>query len=289
MAHNLKKIDRRTALKASSLVFMGLSFPSLLLANSPSLRFDSLREEGSIPPHFPNIDLEVISEVVGKSHFNLERVKELVDPRPELARSVLEWRFGDFESAIGAASHVGRRDIVFYLLEKGARPTLFTFAMLGAYEVVKAAIESTPGIQRTSGPHGISLLDHAYAGERMQDEMTTAERDNLKRTIDYLESLGDAGGPTYMEVSQEEQKKYLGDYQYGSEKNEGFSIQLNMRKMMSLGPIGGFGGALYKLGDQRFTYNGAPSVTITFDVRDDVVQSLRITEPGLSVVARKVS
>ncbi|MEQ9187834.1 MAG: hypothetical protein RLP15_08865 [Cryomorphaceae bacterium] len=289
MEHDHKKMDRRTALKASSLVFMGLSFPSLLLANSPSLQFGDLTEMGSIPPHFPNIDPEIVGEVVGKSHFNLERVKELVDPRPELARSVLEWRFGDFESAIGAASHVGRRDIVFYLLEKGARPTLFTFAMLGAYEVVKAAVESTPGIQRTSGPHGISLLDHAYAGERMQDEMSTAERDNLKRTKEYLETLGDASGPTFMEVSQEEQKKYLGDYQYGSEKTEGFSIQLNMREMMSLGPIGGFGGALYRIGDQTFTYNGAPSVKVTFDVQNDVVQSLRLTEPGLSVVARKIS
>ena len=73
--------------------------------------------------HFPNIPPEIIEEVVGKSHFDLEGVKSLVEKRSELSRSVWEWRFGDFESAIGAASHVGRRDIALYLMSKGARNT----------------------------------------------------------------------------------------------------------------------------------------------------------------------
>lgn len=42
--------------------------------------------------------------------------------------------------AIGAASHVGRKDIVDYLLSMGARPDVFAYAMLGAYEIVKSMI-----------------------------------------------------------------------------------------------------------------------------------------------------
>ena len=73
------------------------------------------------------IDPAVVEAMVSKSHFDLEGVEKLVTTRPELAKASWEWRFGDFESAIGAASHVGRRDIVQYLLQKGGRPTLFTF------------------------------------------------------------------------------------------------------------------------------------------------------------------
>ena len=283
------RVDRRTVLKASSLAFMGFCCPSFILAENSSLKLDTTTYKENIPQYFPHIDPEIISEVVGKSHSNLERVKELVEVRPELAKSVWEWRFGDFESAIGAASHVGRRDIALYLIEKGARPTIFTFAMLGAYEVVKSIIESMPGIQKNPGPHGISLLEHAYAGERMQEKMTAMEVDNLKRTIDFLESLGDARGETYLTVSSDEQKKYLGDYKYGDESKDGFTIQLNMRNLLSLGPIGGFGGALYKIAENKFTYNGAPSVNISFDIQNEIVKSLTLSEPGLSIVAAKVS
>ncbi|NNC69781.1 MAG: hypothetical protein HKN90_03050, partial [Flavobacteriaceae bacterium] len=124
---------------------------------------------------YPSIDDAIVNDVVGKSHFDLETVKKYVDKRPELARATWDWSFGDWESAIGAASHVGRRDIVHYLISKGARPTMFTYAMLGAFEIVKSMIDMTPGIQSTMGPHGISLLRHAKAGLRMKDKMTSEQ------------------------------------------------------------------------------------------------------------------
>ena len=286
---NNDKINRRNAIKAFSLAILGLSLPWVLRANQNPVWTPGFSANGKIPEHFPNIDPEIIAEVVGKSHFDLDGVKKRVEKRPELSRSVWEWRFGDFESAIGAASHVGRRDIALYLMSRGARPTIFTFAMLGAIEVVRAAVESVPGIQKSTGPHGISLLDHAFAGERMKDDMTSKELDGLKQTIGYLESLGDAGGEPYIDVSPEEQQKYLGDYKYGNGEQEGFTIDINMRKLLSLGPIGGFGGALYKIAEHKFTYNGAPSVTITFEIVEDTVKSLTLTEPELTIVARKVS
>lgn len=281
---------RRAVVKSSIFGLLAVSLPNVIYADT------ALRKTGgrpTVPPepgsHFPNIDPEIVSTVVGASHFNLDKVRELVDKRPELARATWEWQFGDWESAIGAASHVGRRDIVHYLMDKGARPSLFTFAMLGAYGVVKSAIEFRPGIQKTMGPHGISLLQHAKVGDRMQDMMSSKERDNLKRLVDYLESLGDAGGETYLDISPEEQEKYLGDYKYGDDPEDGFSIQLNMRKMLALGPIGGFGGALYRIGEQKFTYNGAPSVVITFEVEEDTVRSLTVHDPELTITAQKIN
>ena len=282
---DLHPFSRRTILKSSVFGLLTVSAPlSLITARSEAKGFPRPLTNG----HFPNIDPEIVSSIVGSSQSNLEKVKSLVDPRPELARAVWEWRFGDWESAIGAASHVGRRDIALYLMEKGARPTMFTFAMLGAYEVVKSMVEYAPGIQQTMGPHGISLLQHAKAGSRMQDDMTTKEKDDLKRLTDYLEGLGDADGPTYLEVSDAEKELYLGTYKYGSGEKEGFSIQLNMRKMIALGPIGGFGGGLYKTGDREFVYNGTPSVKVTFAVKNDKVKSLTIREPDLTITAEKV-
>lgn len=293
MQQEMKKSDnnlrqRRTVLKATALGVLGLSIPGLAVANNDFIRPYGNPFFNNVPEHFPNIDPEIVSEVVGKSHADLEGVKKLVDKRPELARSVWEWRFGDFESAIGAASHVGRRDIVQYLMGKGARPSIFTFGMMGAYEVVKSMIEFYPGIQKTMGPHGISLLDHAYYGERMKDKMTREEIDDLKRTIAYLESLGDAGGEKYLDVSPEEQKKYLGDYRYGDAPHEGFTVKINMREYLSLAPKGGFGGALYRLNEHTFTYNGTPSVKVLFIVEKEKVKSLSVHTPEVEITALKV-
>lgn len=278
-----KSINRRTLVRTSAMGLFGL----VNLPASGSSR-DRMKME-KVSSHFPNIDPQIVQEIVGKSHFDLDYVKKHVEARPELARSVWEWRFGDFESAIGAASHVGRRDIALYLLSKGARTTIFTHVMLGHLEVVRAMIQSIPGIQKTMGPHGLSLLHHAYAGKQMKDTMTGLENEAVEMTIEYLENLGDAGGETYIEISPEDQKKYLGDYKYGDGEKEGFTIELNMRKLLALGPIGGFGGALYKINENEFIYNGAPSVIITFDIQAEKVKSLTLREPGLTLHAKKVS
>src|SRR4030095_12233297 len=128
-------ISRRMLVKSSALGLLVASVPNILYAK----KILSINSDNP-PPHdrYPAIQLEIASEVVGVSHFNLDRLKELVGPRPELAKAEWDWGFGDWESAIGAASHVGRKDIVDYLISKGARPDIFTFAMLGSYSIVKS-------------------------------------------------------------------------------------------------------------------------------------------------------
>ncbi|WP_304233900.1 hypothetical protein [Jiulongibacter sediminis] len=275
--------SRRNLLKTS---LAGFALPGLGFL--PHLSSKILNPE-PLFVHYPNLEPDLVSEVVGASHFDFDKVKMLVDRRPELAAATWEWRFGDFESALGAASHVGRRDIAEYLISKGARPNIFSFAMLGAFEVVKSMIEFSPGLQRTTGPHGISLFRHAKTGLRNKDQMTTKEFDKANQLVDYLESLGDANGPNYLNVTEEEQKLYMGDYRYGEGKDEGFSVKINMQKLLSLAPLGGFGGSIYKVGENLFIYNGAPSVKISFDISDGVVQSLTVRDPDYEVTAQKVN
>ncbi len=278
-----KTFTRRVAVKSSVFGFLAVTLPNLAFARE----MVGIPEENPFSgrPHarYPSIPDDLVSEVVGVSHFNLERLKELVNPRPELARATWDWAFGDWETAIGAASHVGRRDIVDYLLRKGARPDIFTYAMLGDYNGVKAMVECSPGVQRTKGPHGISLLQHARTGLRSDG----GDKANAQRLIDYLEGLGDADGRTYEEVTEADKVKYLGDYLYGDGPEDGFTVKLNMRKMLSLGRLGNAGGALYKLGKNRFMYNGVPSVEVTFEMADQTARSLTVHEPGLTLKARK--
>jgi hypothetical protein len=232
---------------------------------------------------YPAIQLSVAAEVVGVAHFNLDRLKQLVDARPELAKATWDWAFGDWESAIAAASHVGRKDIVEYLLSKGAVPTIFTCAMLGQFETVKAMINANPGIQKAFGPHGISLLQHARTGLD-----NAANKAGSQQLIDYLESLGNADGPKYLEVSESDKAKYIGDYKYGDGAEDGFSIKLNMRKMISLGKLGKSGGGLFRTGENEFTYQGAPSVIIKFLEINGKINSLTLNEPGLILKATRI-
>lgn len=280
--------SRRTFLNSSVFGLLAVSLPNLQYAHSAKLPPPGRHTASDIPKEYPALPDTAVSEVVGASHFNLDRVRELVEPRPELARASWDWAFGDFETALGAASHVGRRDIAAYLMEKGARPNIFTYAMLGSLEAVRAMIQATPGIQSVYGPHGISLLSHAKAGMR-EVEGVPVDTGKQQQLIDYLEALGDAdpGWPD-APLSEGEKEKYLGDYKYGPGDSDGFSVRLNMRKMLSLGRLGAFGGGLYYRGNQAFVYNGTPSVTVTFQLEGDTMGSLTVEEPGLRVVATRV-
>ncbi len=277
--------SRRLLVKSSVLGFLSASVPNIVYAKNilPALS-DKGSSDASPHERYPAIQLTIASEVVGVAHFNLDRLKELVDPRPELAKAVWDWGYGDWESALGAASHVGRKDIVDYLISKGSVPGIFTYAVLGQYETVKAMISSYPGIQKNFGPHGITLLQHAKTGLQTEG----VNKSNAQKLVDYLQSLGDADGRQYLNLEETEKEKYLGDYKYGEGKDDGFTIKENMRKLLSLGKLGKSGGTLWRIGENEFTYQGAPSVSVKFLLHNDRVVSLTVNEPGLILTAVKI-
>src|SRR5262245_4963191 len=91
-------------------------------------------------PGFPRQNQKLVSEIVGVSHFNEQRVRELVKAYPELVNACWDWGFGDWESPLGAASHTGQRAIAEFLLAQGARIDIFAAAMLGFTNVVKSFV-----------------------------------------------------------------------------------------------------------------------------------------------------
>ena len=112
----------------------------------------------------PPLEPELVGEFVLKAHGDLGVVKQLLEEEPALVNAAWDWGGGDWETGLGAASHVGRRDIAEYLLERGARMDVFAAAMLGETEIVRAMLEAQPSLRDARGPHGIPLVAHAEAG-----------------------------------------------------------------------------------------------------------------------------
>ena len=112
----------------------------------------------------PALDSSLVNEFVLKSHGDLEVVKRLLEQEPSLVNAAWDWGGGDWETGLGAASHMGRRDIALFLLECGARMDIFAAAMLGETEIVIAMLSARPELANARGPHGIPLVNHAEAG-----------------------------------------------------------------------------------------------------------------------------
>ncbi len=245
-------------------------------------------EEKKLFYRYPSLDDESVSAVVGAAHTNIDKVKNLVNNRPELANAAWDWGFGDWESAIGAAAHMGRKDIAEFLMSHGARPDHFTFAMLGELDALKAMLTARPGLQKVPGPHGIPLLQHAK--HRLWHKgITTEDKVKVDKTIAYLESLGDANETAKsLETSEAEKERYIGIYRFGEKAEDIFEVKLNNRKMLSIGRKGTFGRSLNRVGDATFSPNGAPSVRIHFAVKDNQAVALTIHEPQPLVTAKRI-
>jgi hypothetical protein len=126
----------------------------------------------------PQLNREFVQDFVIYAHSDLPMTKKLLEREPSLVAATIDWGGGDWESGLNGAAHMGRRDIVGYLLENGARPDLFCAAMLGLLDVVKSLLTLEPKLIDAKGPHGFSLHFHAQVGG-----------DEAQPVLDYLQSL----------------------------------------------------------------------------------------------------
>ncbi len=126
----------------------------------------------------PQINRLLAQDFVIYAHSNLDMVKKLLDREPGLLNASVDWGGGDWETALGGASHMGRSDIVENLLSRGARIDIFCAAMLGQLDAIKAFLTLQPSLIDARGPHGFSLHFHAQVGG-----------DTSATTLDYLQSI----------------------------------------------------------------------------------------------------
>ena len=152
----------------------------------------------------------------------------------------------------GIRWRVGNKEIAEMLLAAGAAPTLFSAAMLGQLETVKAMIAARPGVQKTLGPHGIPLLAHARAGV-------------AKEVIAYLEALREAGGSPNKMLSQQDKEKLVGIYEFGPGANDRLEITLP-KNQLTFNRVGiGTARPIHYLGEGDFYPAGARAVRIRVD------------------------
>ena len=203
----------------------------------------------SFPAHEP----ETVREMVTVAHGNVARARELISSRPALANAGWDWGFGDWETPLGAASHVGNREIAMLLLAAGARPSIFSAAMLGQVDVVRAFVAASPGIQRTRGPHGITLLAHAAAGKAAE-------------VVAFLESIQDANLPYRNEpLDDAARSACIGGYGFGAGATQRLTVSATPRGALQIRREGAtFDRGLFHLGALVFHPVGAEAVRIRF-------------------------
>lgn len=252
-------VDRRS--------FLGLAaMAGAAGAWSPGSAFGRGSRERAASPGFRQ-DPERVSAVVGASHFDFERVRELVEEQPALAKATWDWGFGDWETALGAASHTGRREIAEFLIGHGARPTLFSAAMLGQVDTVRATLEADPSLFTLDGPHGISLMRHARAG-----------REQAQAVVDYLlDRFGDDERPFGYPGDEAVEARYAGVYVGVDDPAVRLSVGVANGWLL----VGGGErpqSRVLPVDDHAFHPTGAPGVVIRFTVDGARATRVSITD-----------
>jgi hypothetical protein len=230
-------------------------------------------------PEFPHQRPEWVREMVGVCHRDVDRARELLDEHPALVNATWDWGFGDWETALGAAAHTGRRNIAELLLERGARLDIFAAAMLGQTETVKAMIAAAPGIQRNPGPHGITLLAHARAGGEA-----------ARQTLAYLESLSDADfKPKTQPLGDEQKQAYVGRFGSPALGKGAVEISINRNGDLTIAVNGQSPIVLRHAGDHAFFPAGAPAVRIRFSNTGSGMDALAIVDQVPVLTASRIS
>ena len=144
-------------------------------------------------------------------------------------------------------------------------------------EVVKAFVAASPGIQRTRGPHGLTLLSHARAGKEPAETVTR-----------YLEALGDAD-PSYplVPLGKAQRAALVGAYRFGPDANDRFDVALNRQGMLALTRPGGTSRALFHRGDLAFHPAGAEAVRIAFRAEGGRAVALEVRDGAFVLTATR--
>lgn len=255
---NAEVLDRRMFLTGCGAIGGTALLPSAAITAQQSAKSDAFDTQQD-----PNL----VRRMVGVSHGNIDAVRELLAEDPELAKANWDWGFGDWESALGAASHTGSREIALLLLENGARMNFFCAVMLGELDIVRAFIEARPGIQRTRGPHSLTLMHHARTGGEAAQHI-----------VEYLKSIDDADiMPQQIRLDDAGQQRVFGTYRI--DDAAGTTLSIESRE--------GRGGVWLRAGDgslrQLYRTNkanvyhpaGAERVHVSFD-RDDSGAAMRL-------------
>jgi ankyrin repeat protein len=139
--------------------------------NHRTSRFSYTADGGRFErPEQPAYPWPVINEYVAVAHGNFARMKELLDLYPKLLHANASWD----ELAVEAGAHVGFKDGVRFLLDRGAPAALPTAAMLGMTSHVKRLLAEDPGRIWECGAHNMPPIWFPAIGGGEPDHLEIA-------------------------------------------------------------------------------------------------------------------
>ena len=247
----------------------------LLAASSAALQAFQSPQSPPIPTsvhsQFPSHEPALAREMVAVSHSRLERVQELLDRSPALANATWDWGFGDWETALGAASHTGRREIAMLLMAHGAPPE-----HLHVRHAWPAGCR--PGLCR-----GESRYPGNEGATRLDADASRSAGEGSRRVRRGLSRGGRRGrrGLRDVTLADEAKAQYLGTYGHGGGTPADAAFEITETRSGRLGirrlPDGDVR-QLYHLGDHEFHPAGASAVRVRFDVEDGAAGRLTIVD-----------
>jgi len=102
-----------------------------------------------------------VKEFVEAAHGDLPRVMQMLESNPQL----LNLPNGS-ETALGAACQMRRRDIVEYLLSKGAAMDIFAACVLGLTDTVRSFLDANPSLVNAKAGHAHRKPPLYFAAEQ---------------------------------------------------------------------------------------------------------------------------
>lgn len=105
-------------------------------------------------------DQALVDELVGNAHGNLARVKEILEDHPELINVSAVWK----ETPVEAATQMGNRAIIDYLVARGAPVDFFTALVLAQVDRVRTDLRAKPELAQARGVHDLPVLYFAAMG-----------------------------------------------------------------------------------------------------------------------------
>ncbi len=229
---------------------------------------------------FPQQDPSLVKDAVGASHGNFARVRELVEKQPAMACASIDWGFGDWETCLDAAAHVGNKPIADFLLQHGARPTIFSAAMMGQLDAVKAFDRGASRHSedaRTARHHPDVARQGRRSGRR--SESSSISRLSAMRTRRLRHSRSRAA----------DRDALLGKYVYGPGPRDYFTVDVQQDRLGIDRPNSPARRFLMHTGNLVFFPTGVPTAKIAFARENGRVTQLTVADPNLMVTAQRLN
>jgi hypothetical protein len=111
-------MDTPLSRRAFGGVVLGTAVTAAAAAQEPKPSEEPMRDypAPTFKPQFkkPQLGRTLVQDFVLFGHYDLDLVKRLLEKEPALLNTAVDWGAGDWETALGGAAHMGRRDIAEY-------------------------------------------------------------------------------------------------------------------------------------------------------------------------------